>query len=126
MAAGRYSFVLEQGATFNIQLDWKDGDNNPIDLTGYHARMQLRPTVESSEVYLSLSSSLDVSGSGIFLSGSTNDLPLTSGSVAIYISADTSENLDFNEAYYDLEMVNGANVTRLIEGKVKLSKNVTR
>jgi hypothetical protein len=25
-----------------------------------------------------------------------------------------------------LEMVNGANVTRLIEGKVKLSKNVTR
>jgi hypothetical protein len=126
MAAGRYSFVLEQGATFNIQLDWKDGNNNPIDLTGYHARMQLRPTVESSDVILSLSSSLDVSGSGIFLSGSTNDLPLTSGSVAIYISADTSENLDFNEAYYDLEMVNGANVTRLIEGKVKLSKNVTR
>jgi hypothetical protein len=126
MAAGRYSFVLEQGATFNIQLDWKDGDSNPIDLTGYHARMQLRPTVESSEVILSLSSSLDESGSGIFLSGSTNDLPLVSGSVAIYISANTSENLDFNEAYYDLEMVNGANVTRLIEGKVKLSKNVTR
>lgn len=126
MAAGRYSFVLEQGATFNIQLDWKDGDNNPIDLTGYHARMQLRPTVESSQVYLSLSSSLDVSGSGIFLSGSTNDLPLASGSIGIYISADTSQHLDFNEAYYDLEMVNGVNVTRLIEGKVKLSKNVTR
>jgi hypothetical protein len=126
MAAGRYSFVLEQGATFNIQLDWTDGNGDPIDLTGYHARMQLRPTVESSDVILSLSSSLDVSGSGIFLRGSTNDLPLTSGSIGIYIAADTSQNLDFNEAYYDLEIVSGATVTRLVEGKVKLSKNVTR
>jgi hypothetical protein len=126
MAAGRYSFVLEQGATFNIQLDWTDGNGDPIDLTGYHARMQLRPTVESSDVILSLSSSLDVSGSGIFLRGSSNDLPLTSGSIGIYIAADTSQNLDFNEAYYDLEIVSGATVTRLVEGKVKLSKNVTR
>jgi hypothetical protein len=126
MAAGRYSFVLEQGATFNIQLDWTDGNGDPIDLTGYHARMQLRPTVESSDVILSLSSSLDVSGSGIFLRGSSNDLPLTSGSIGIYIAANTSQNLDFNEAYYDLEIVSGATVTRLVEGKVKLSKNVTR
>jgi hypothetical protein len=67
-----------------------------------------------------------VSGSGIFLRGSANDLPLTSGSIGIYIAADTSQNLDFNEAYYDLEIVSGATVTRLVEGKVKLSKNVTR
>lgn len=126
MAAGKYSFIIEQGATFNIQLDWTDGNGDPIDLTGYHARMQLRPTVESSDVILSLSSSLDVSGSGIFLRGSANDLPLTSGSIGIYIAADTSQNLDFNEAYYDLEIVSGATVTRLVEGKVKLSKNVTR
>jgi hypothetical protein len=88
--------------------------------------MQLRPTVESSEVILSLSSSLDVNGSGIFLRGSANSLPLTSGSIGVYISANTSQQLNFNEAYYDLEMVNGATVTRLVEGKVKLSKNVTR
>lgn len=126
MAAGKYSFVLEQGATFNLQLDWKDGDGNPINLSGYHARMQLRPTVESSEVLLSLSSSLDASGSGILMSGSNGSTPLASGSIGIYIAADTSQYLNFNEAYYDLELVNGANVVRLIEGKVKLSKNVTR
>jgi hypothetical protein len=49
-----------------------------------------------------------------------------SGSVGIYISAYSSSLLNFNEAYYDLEMVNGGEVTRLLEGRIKLSKNVTR
>jgi hypothetical protein len=58
MAAGRYSFVIEQGATTNFQINWKDESDSPIDLTGYHARMQIRPGVESDTIYLSLSSSL--------------------------------------------------------------------
>jgi hypothetical protein len=49
-----------------------------------------------------------------------------SGSIGIIISAYSSSILNFNEAYYDLEIVNGCDVTRLLEGKVKLSKNVTR
>jgi hypothetical protein len=126
MAAGKYSFVIEQGATTNFQIDWKDESGSSIDLTGYHARMQIRPSVESDVVYLSLSSSLEEDGTGINLSGSNFQTPLQSGSLAVYISADTSSMLNFNEGYYDLEMVNGSVVTRLLEGKVKLSKNVTR
>ena len=126
MAAGRYSFVIEQGATTNFQINWTDGSGSAIDLTDYHARMQLRPAIESDVVYLSLSSSLESDGTGINLSGSNFETPLASGSLAIYISADTTEDLDFNEAYYDLELVKGSVVTRLLEGKVKLSKNVTR
>ena len=46
--------------------------------------------------------------------------------IGIYISAVTSSNLDFNEAYYDLEIYSGSGaneyVVRLLEGKVKLSK----
>ena len=126
MAAGRYSFIIEQGATTNFQINWTDESGSAIDLTDYHARMQLRPAVESDVVYLSLSSSLESDGTGINLSGSNFETPLASGSLAIYISADTTEDLDFNEAYYDLELVKGSVVTRLLEGKVKLSKNVTR
>ena len=126
MAAGRYSFVIEQGATTNFQINWTDASGSAIDLTGYHARMQIRPGVESDAVYLSLSSSLESDGTGINLSGSNFTTPLQSGSLAIYISADVTEDLNFNEGYYDLEMVNGSVVTRLLEGKVKLSKNVTR
>lgn len=126
MAAGRYSFVIEQGATTNLQINWTDSSGSAIDLTGYQARMQVRPSVESDTVYLSLSSSLEDDGTGLNLSGSDFTTPLQSGSIAVYISADTSSLLNFNEAFYDLEMVKGSVVTRLLEGKVKLSKNVTR
>jgi hypothetical protein len=126
MAAGKYSFTIEQGATTNIQVNWTDESGSAIDLNGYHARMQIRPFAESSEVYLSLSSSLTEDGTGILMSGSTGDLPLSSGSVAIYISADSSSLLNFEQAVYDLEMVTGSSVTRLLEGRVQLSKNVTR
>jgi hypothetical protein len=126
MAAGRYSFTLEEGATLNLQIDWSDGDGNPVDLTDYHSRMQIRPSVESSTILLSLSSSLDADGTGINLSGSNGTTPLSSGSIAIQISAAASEGLDFNDAYYDLEMVKNDFVVRLLEGRVKLSKNVTR
>ena len=126
MAAGKYSFVIEQGATTNFQINWTDESGSAIDLTGYHARMQVRPSVESDTIYLSLSSSLQEDGTGLNLSGSNFTTPLQSGSIAVYISADTSSLLNFNEAFYDLEMVKGSVVTRLLEGKVKLSKNVTR
>ena len=126
MAAGKYSFIIEQGATTNLNIQWTDASGSAIDLTGYQARMQIRPAIESSEVYISLSSSLQPDGTGLNLAGSCDCNPPESGSVGIYISAYSSSLLNFNEAYYDLEMVNGIEVTRLLEGKIKLSKNVTR
>ena len=59
MAAGKYSFIIEQGATTNFQINWNDESGSAVDLSGYQARMQIRPGVESSDVFLSLSSSLD-------------------------------------------------------------------
>ncbi len=35
MAAGRYSFVIEQGATLDFEVQYKDSNNDPIDLSGY-------------------------------------------------------------------------------------------
>ena len=60
------------------------------------------------------------------MSGSDGLTPVQSGSIGIYISAATSSLLNFDTAYYDLEMMSGNEVTRLLEGQVKLSKNVTR
>jgi hypothetical protein len=126
MAAAKYSFVIEQGATLDFQIDWTDDSGSAIDLTGYHARMQIRPQVESDAVYISLSSSLQPDGTGINLRGANGQQPLESGSIGIFISAYSSSLLDFGKAVYDLEMVNGNYVTRLMEGYVNLSKNVTR
>ena len=126
MAAGKHSFIIEQGATTNLNVQWTDASGSAVDLTGYQARMQIRPVIESSDVYISLSSSLQPDGTGLNLNGSDGVTSLTSGSIGIYISAYSSSLLNFNEAFYDLEMVNGREVTRLLEGKVRLSKNVTR
>ena len=126
MAAGKYSFIIEQGATTNLNVQWTNASGSAVDLTGYEARMQIRPGIEANDVYISLSSSLQPDGTGLNLSGSCNCNPPQSGSIGIYISAYSSSLLNFTEAFYDLEMVNGREVTRLLEGRVKLSKNVTR
>lgn len=128
MAAGRYSFTIEQGATTDFELAYKDSDNNPIDLTGYQARMQIRPSIGSDTVYLTLSSSKAEDGTGLSMSGSNGLNPFTSGTIGIFISANSSSQLDFNEAVYDLEIATGSQfpvVTRILEGQVKLDKNVT-
>ena len=127
MAAGKYSFLIEQGASLNFELNWVDSDDKPLDLTGYQGRMHIRPTLESETIYLSLTSSLQECGTGINFSGSSGDTPVQSGSIGVFISAKVTENLNFTDGVYDLEVFqNDCEVTRLIEGKVKLSKNVTR
>jgi len=55
MSAGKYSFTIEQGATLDFELAYKDSSDNPIDLTGYQGRMQIRPTAGSDTIYITLS-----------------------------------------------------------------------
>ena len=132
MAAGNYDFTIEQGATVDFAIQYKDSGSNPIDLSGYQARMQLRPTLGSSTVYITLSSSLGPCGTGLNLSGSggqSASTPPSSGSIGVFISAMSSSQLTFTSALYDLEIASGSGncavVTRLLEGVVTLSKNVT-
>lgn len=131
MSAGRYSLYIEQGTTVNFEIQYKDVAGNPVNLTGYGARMQVRPTVDSSTVYLSLSSSLQPDGTGLSMSGSAPYKPLSSGSIGVYIASCTSSMLNFTDAVYDLEIFipNGTDcptVTRILQGPVRLSKEVTR
>jgi hypothetical protein len=125
MAAGKYSFTIEQGATFQRELLYKDSSGNPIDLTNYSARMQIRPAPGSATLYITLSSSLSPDGTGLNLQGLSGTNPLSSGSIGMTISAVSSSLLNFDEASYDLELYSGSFVNRLLEGKVKLSKEVT-
>lgn len=131
MSAGRYSLYIEQGTTVNFEIQYKDVAGNPVNFTGYGARMQIRPTVDSSTVYLTLSSSLQPDGTGLSMSGSAPYKPLSSGSIGVYIASCTSSMLNFTDAVYDLEIFvpNGTDcptVTRILQGPVRLSKEVTR
>ena len=129
MAAGKYSFTIEQGSTVDFEVVYKDSNSDPIDLTGYDARMQIRPSIGSSTIHMTLSSSLGTCGTGLNMNGSNGTKPPTSGSIGVFISAASSSLLDFNEALYDLEIASGSGhcavVTRILEGRIKLSKNIT-
>jgi len=92
--------------------------------------MQVRQDFGSSgKLICSLTSTLDSDGTGLNLLGPNSTKPLTSGSIGVIISAVSSSNFDFGEALYDLEIASGSGdcavVTRLLEGVVKLSKNIT-
>lgn len=128
MAAGKYSFVIEQGATTNFEIQYKDSNNNPVDLTGYSGKMMIRSNYadQNPTTYAVLSSSLAVDGTGLNFSGSNGNTPPTSGSIGIYISAASSSAFTFNTARYDLEITSGSVVTRILEGQVNLSQEVTR
>jgi hypothetical protein len=125
MPAGKYNLLIEQGATFELELQYKDSNGVVVDLTGYSGRLQIRPSIGSPTTYLCLSSSLNPDGTGLNFSGSNGSTPPSSGSIGVYISAITSSLLTFNTGVYDLEIASGSFVTRLLQGNVQLSKEVT-
>jgi hypothetical protein len=134
MAAGKYSFTIEQGATLNFEIQYRDAVGAPIDLAGYTGKMQIRSTYSGSGItYLTFTSSIgDVytptSGSAFLsFSGSNFTTPPTSGSIGIYAGWYATDQLNFTgPAYYDLEITSGSLRTRLLEGQVQLSKQVTQ
>jgi len=128
MAAGKYSFVIEQGSTVDFEIQYKDSNNIPVNLTGYSGKMMIRSNYADQNpiTYAILSSSLAADGTGLNFSGSNGITPPASGSIGIYISAISSSNFTFNTARYDLEITSGSVVTRILEGQVSLSQEVTR
>lgn len=115
--AGTLHITIEQGATFNPVLTWKDQAGALIDLTGYTARMQVRPTVDDTGTPLL---DLDTTNGKIVLGG-------TAGTITFAVPAVDTAALVFDEAVYDLELIDGAGeVTRLLKGDVYLSPEVTK
>lgn len=115
MAAGTLNFTIEQGATFNLLLTWEI-DTVPVNLTGYTARLQARVDVEDSEVILSLTTT----NGGITLGGSA-------GTISLDQTATQTTLLPAGTYVYDLELIApNSTVTRLVQGELLISPEVTR
>jgi hypothetical protein len=137
MGAGLYNFVIEQGATLNFELQYKDSNGEPIDLSGYTGKMEIASNYLGQTprtVYATLNSITGsfptgsglVSGSFLSFSGSNFTTPPSSGSIGVYMGYYTTDNLSFTgSAYYDLEITTGPTRTRLLQGQVQLSRQIT-
>jgi tRNA threonylcarbamoyladenosine modification (KEOPS) complex Pcc1 subunit len=114
MLAGQYDITVEQGSTFNLTLVYKDQRGYVIDLTGYTARMQLRKTVTHGSADLELTTS----NGRIAIDGAA-------GKITLSIAAADTAGLS-GAGVYDLELVNGLIVQRILEGSYTISPEVTR
>jgi len=116
MTAGKLDIIIEQGATFSRVLTWKDEDEDPVNLTGYSARMQAREHQASTEPFIDLTTA----NGGITLGGS-------GGTITLSVAATITGAIAADSGVYDLELESASGiVTRLLEGNVIISKNVTR
>jgi hypothetical protein len=116
MAAGTLDFTIEQGATFNLVLTW-EVNGTPVNVTGYTARLQARVDIEETETVLSMTTD---AGGGITLGGAA-------GTITLNRTATQTALLPAGGYVYDLELVSGAGVvTRLVQGDLSISPEVTR
>jgi hypothetical protein len=112
--AGSFDFTIEQGATFNLLMTYKI-DNVAVNLTGYTARLKARVDVEDTEVILSLTTE----NGGITLGGAL-------GTISLAQTATETALLQTGSFVYDLELITGSTVTRLLQGELIISAEVTR
>lgn len=114
--AGEYDLEFLQGETYTKQFIWKDSAGANVNLTGYTARMQVRQSKSSDTVLLELTTE----NGRITLGGAA-------GTIDLNLTATTTAAITWRRGLYDIELVasNGV-VTRLLEGEVTVSKEVTR
>ena len=106
-----------QGATFNQTLFYETGEPSaPVNLAGYTAKMHIRSKPESKALILELSTT-----NGRIV------LNETTGSIRLFISASDTASLSVcDKAVYDFELTTGAITTRILQGNVIISPEVTR
>lgn len=114
MLAGLLDIEIEQGATFELVFIYQDEAGNPIDLTGMTARMQLRRTYNSPDALLSLT---NANGRIIF--------DPFAGKITLSVSATDTTPLT-GSGVYDLELIDGSTVNRILEGSFKVCAEATK
>lgn len=116
MAAGIYNMIIEQGATFTRSFTYTDDAGTAVNLSSYSARMMARASYQSSAPLFNVSTAT----SGLAIPTPAN------GTIVLTLTDAQTSALPC-DGVYDLEIVSPAGVvTRLLQGTVTLSGEVTR
>lgn len=108
MGLVKANLVIDQGSTFASQISILDENDEPINMTSYTARGQIRRHYSSSNS----------------VSFTTT---LTTGSLVISLTAQQTANIIAGRYVYDVELIDPANtVVRILEGQVTVTPEVTK
>lgn len=115
--ANKLNFTHDQGSTFKRTLTFKDSDSDEIDLTGYEFKAQARTKITSADVVFEFE---------FTILDQTSD----TGKVEMSIAANITEDLSITKStsyVYDAEMTaTNGEITRIFEGKITISPEVTK
>ena len=114
MAAGTHNFKIEQGATFNNTVTYKDASGNAINISGATITLKAKDNRSDTNFVINLSV-----GNGITLSNPSG------GEFKISLPAATTADYTFNRADYDLDITISGVVTRLLTGQIQIIKSVS-
>lgn len=118
MTAGIWNITIEQGATFDRTLTWKDSEGVPIPLAGLTARMHIRQKVDDPTIVVALTT------------GNGRIILTDPGQIRLLVDAVTTSAIAITSGVHDIEIVDPGQtperVTRLLKGTVTVSKEVTR
>jgi hypothetical protein len=113
-SASVYNFIIDQGATWELEVQVLEPDDDPLDLTGFSAAMQLRSDYGSEPAYLTLESP----SNGIVITPLEGKLRLTASAVQTL-------NLSAGLYVYDIEIYSGSFIQRILQGTVTVNGEVT-
>lgn len=117
MSAGVYDLTVEQGSTYTTVVTY---NYTGIDFSGYTARAKILSSFSGSGTTLA---TFTVTNGAQTVGSYTMTLSLTDTQTAA-LSASASGRT-YVIGYWDLEIVNGAIVTRILQGKASLSLEAT-
>ncbi len=133
MTAANRNIVIEAGSTWNDVITWKTGTPAAaVNLSGYTARMQIRATRTAATSIIDITPTLGGAAGTItctLTAVQTAALDFTGAPEGYVVTTDSlgvATTTTGKCAVYDLELINGATVTRLAQGIVCLSPEVTR
>ena len=107
------NLLSEQGATFTSTISLFNSDDTVFDLTGHTAAGQIRKSYSSSSASATFS-----------ISFSTDR---TEGQITLSLTPTQTAALDEGRYVYDIETTaSDSTVTRVLQGTVTVSPNVTR
>ena len=107
--ATKANLVIDQGATFSTDLTLTDENGDALNLNGYSSNSQLRKWYTSSN-------------SVAFSTAVNTD----SGVITLSLTSDQTANIAAGRYVYDVEISNGTTISRVVEGIITVTPNVTR
>jgi hypothetical protein len=145
MPAGQYHIFADQGSTFKLFVEYQTSGNTAIDLKNYSANLQVRRNSLNENVLLHFSGTTlagavtgggstgsytgtgGIAGSGgITLNSGPTGATGYTGGIFILADATTMKNIPSGRHFYNLELTNNSEVSRILEGRFEVDSEVVR